>query len=402
MKLLVYYILRRFFVRLEFTSGEIRLEKGILIKRFSAIPISEITEITVKRALTERIFRAKEVIVETIGGKISFYLHKDERIPFLPEFHAPQIKPRAGEILLGAFIDTRALGGIFVFIAILRKIGAVFGDKIMTAISTAAENVSRILEILHIAVPKIAALLAVFALSSWIAAFLRKAMRLWRFSVSRQENLLSVKSGIVTLYERTLVLNSRGIFAVSPDTVTSVLIKRAPLYLRSTMIFPCVKRKKLVKTLRALCGIELPFPRAIPPKRAFLGYCIVPLGWSGAFAAALLLVYFTNLRSITLLKTVLYIGLIVSVYAVAVCMLYMRRSGIGAWESVNVIRVSERRGMRLYNSVFLRENIRMEKLSQSLFQRRSGLCNLKISTFGKHKFKARQLIKSEIPRCIRF
>lgn len=401
MSFFLYYILRRFFVRLEFTSDEIRLEKGILIKRAAAISISAITEIAVKRTLLLRIFRAKEVEIHTLGGKIKFYLQKNENLPFLPEFRTAQIKARFGEILFGAFIDTRALGGIFVFVAILRKIGTLFGgdysNKIISAISDAAENVTRVLELLHIAVPKIAAAMAVFALASWITAFLRKSARLSRFEISRRGNILFVKSGLITLYEHSLVLNSNGFFAVSRDTITTIIAGRAPLYLRSTMISPCVKRMDLPKTLRALGGIELPKSGISPPKRAFLGFCGVPLGWCGVFIAALAVVYSTRLRAAMLLKTALYSGFLVSLYAAAICLLYMKHSGIAAGESVCV---SARKGLRLYNSVFPRESIRMEKRSQSLFQRKSGLCNIKISMLGKRKFAARQIFKREIPRCI--
>ena len=76
MSFLFYYILRRFFVRLEFTNNEIRLEKGILIKRAAVIPFSAITEIAVKRTLLLRLFRAKGAEIRTLGGKIKFYLHK--------------------------------------------------------------------------------------------------------------------------------------------------------------------------------------------------------------------------------------------------------------------------------------------------------------------------------------
>lgn len=402
MNFLFYYILRRFFVRLEFTNDEIRLEKGILIKRAAVLPVSAITEITVKRTLFLRLFRAKEAEIHTLDGKIKFYLHKNENLPFLPEFHTAQIKPRFGEILFGAFIDTRALGGIFVFVAILRKIGALFGgdysNKIINAISDAAENVRRVLELLHIAVPKIAATLAVFALAAWITAFLRKTARLSRFEISRRGDILMVKSGLITLYEHSLVLNSNGFFAVSRDTITTIIAGRAPLYLRNTMILPCVKRKNLSKTLRALCGMTLPKSKTSPPKRAFMGFCGAPLGWCGGFLAALVIVYSTKLRAAMLLKTALYSGAIVSLYAAAICLLYMKRSGIAAGESVCV---SSRKGLRLYNSVFPRGNIRMKKRSQSLFQLKSGLCNIRISTLGKRKFAARQLPKSEIPRCIR-
>lgn len=404
MNFLLYYILRRYFVCLEMSNTEIRLKKGILLNCAAVIPVSVITEIAVKRTALMRIFRAKEVTIRTLGGKIKFYLQKNENLPFVPEIHSAKIKPRTGEILFGAFIDTRALGGIFVFVAILRKIGVLFGgdysNKIMTAISTAAENVRHALELLHIAVPKIAATLAIFALSAWIIAYLRKIARLWRFEVTRRGNILCVKSGLITLYERALVLNSGGIFAQSRDTITTVITNRAPLYLRNTMILPCVKRKNLGQAIHALCLMTLPKSKISPPKRAFMGFCGAPLGWSGAFITALILVYRSEkLRAAMILKTALYSGIIVSLYSAAICLLYMKRSGISIEKDIYI---SSRKGLRLYNSVFPHENIRMETRSQSLFQLKSGLCDVRLAAVGKRRFKVRQIPKSETPHCIRF
>ncbi len=403
MNFLFYYILRRYFVRLELSDTQIRLKKGILLKRAYMIPVLAITEIRIKRTLFLRIFRAKEVTIHTLGGKVRFFLHKNENLQLFPETRSAKIKPKLTEIMFGAFIDTRALGGIFVFVAILRKISTLFGgdysDKIVSAISTAADNVRHTLELLHIAVPKIAAFMAIFALASWITAYLRKIARLSRFEISRRGNILHIRSGSITLYEHTLVLNSDGIYAQSCDTITTVITDRVPLYLRNTMIFPCVKRQNLGRAIHALCGITFPKFKTSPPKHAFMGFCGVPLGWSGAFAAALILVYCSDrLRSAMVLKTFLYSGIIVSLYAAAICLLYMKRSGIAAEKNTLV---SSRIGLRLYNSVFSRRNIRMETRSQSLFQRRSKLCNIRVFTVGRRKFLARQLIKSEIPRCIR-
>lgn len=403
MNFLLYYILRRYFVRLKPSNDQIYLEKGILLKRSAIIPVPAITEIIMKRTPFLRIFRAKEVTIHTLNGKIKFFLHKNEKLPFVPEIRCVKIKPRFTEILFGAFIDTRALGGIFVFVAILRKIGALFGgdysNKIVDAISTAAENVRRALELLHIAVPKIAATLAVFALASWFFAYLRKAARLSRFEIFRRGNILRVKSGLITLYEHTLVLNSDGIYAQSRDTATTIIAKRAPLYLRNTMILPCVKCEKLGQAVHTLCGMTLPKSKITPPNRAFMGFCGAPLGWSGAFAAALVLVYCTGLSLAMILKTALYSGVIVNLYAAAICLLYMKRSGIAAGKSVCVSSIS---GLRLYNFVLPCENVCMETRSQSLFQLKSGLCDIRVATVGKRKFKARQLIKTETSCCIRF
>ena len=276
MNFLFYYVLRKFFVKLRFSDKEISLEKGLLLKRLSVMPMNSVVRITSRRTLFLRLFRAKEIEVFTLGGKMRFFLSRNERLPFLPEKRRVIAKPRFREIMLGAFIDTRALGGIFVFAAVLRRISAIFGGEylnyIISALSQTAGELEKALGFFRVTVPRIAITLAAFALGAWIFAYLRKLARLARFRVSVSGGVLFAESGVVTLYEHALVSNSAAsseCAVIRCDTLTTVLARRAPLYFRGVMVCPCSKR------------IELPAKRLSSPKRAFFGHIAGPLASLG-------------------------------------------------------------------------------------------------------------------------
>jgi len=404
MKFLLYYILRKLFVRLEFTENEIILEKGIFLRRKSVLPLKRIVRISVERPLLTRIFSAKKVTVYTLRGKITFYLHKSELLPFLPEIRSMPLKPRFSSVMFGAFADTRALGGIALLAAFLRKISKLFGgeyfDGIISAISDTAETLTKALSVLHIAVPKIAAVLAVFVLAAWALAFARKLLRLANFRAARHGDLLRIQSGVITLYEHTLVLNSAAAAAVSP--LTAVLAKRAPIYMRSVMIFPSAPSSEAPKIIRTLCNIRVDSASEVrPPKSSFFGFCAVPFWWTVGTSVALVLVYLSEgLRSAMLLKTVLYCGLIVSLYTVPVCLVYMKHSGIAVGNSS--VKVSQRRALRLFTGIVPSRAIAEKTLSQSIFQKRGGLCTCRLATAERTKLTARHLVKSEIPRYTTF
>ncbi|MBD5384605.1 MAG: PH domain-containing protein [Ruminococcaceae bacterium] len=399
MNLLLYYFLRKIFVRLDFTEKYIYLRKGVILRRFSVIPLSGIVRVTSERSLIMRIFGAKKIIVFTIRGKVTFYLRKSEKLPFLPEIRSVSIKPRFSEVMFGAFADTRALGGIALLAAFLRRLSSLFGgeyfDRVMSAISETAETLSNALSVLHIAVPRMAALLAVFVLAAWSLAFARKLLRLAKLRAARHGGILRVQSGVITLYDHTLVLNSA---AVSVSPLSAMLAKRAPLYLRGVMIYPAVSKARSAKMIRVLCGILIDrAPQLKPPKSSFFGFCAAPFWWSIGFSAALALVYISDsLRSAMLLKTALYCGLIVSLYAVAVSLVCMSRSGLTVGE--HTVKLSMRRGLRLFAYSVPHRTIVEETFSQSIFQRRSGLCHIRLATAERSRLTARQLIKSEIPR----
>lgn len=401
MNFLFYFLLRKYFVRLSLSSKQISLEKGLLLKRRSIMPLSCIVRITARRTLLMRIFGAKEINVFSLNGALRFYLKSGDRLPFLPKPSKPPIKPRFRDVAFGAFIDTRALGGVFVFTAVLRRISLVLGGEyvreLISVFTKTAAELEKALGFFKVAVPRAAVTLGVFALGAWVFAYIRKLLRLSAFRVSKADGLLFVSSGVLTLYEHALVPNSAA--AVYCDTITCLAARRAPLYLRGVMLLPCVKRDKLEKTLKALCGYKIPPNKLSPPPSAFLGYTAAPLAWAGAFGALLFAAYHGE-HSAMLLKTVLYSGMVVSLYTAVLYLFYMYRSSLSADERFTAI--SARRGLRLYTAVFPSNIVTESAFKQSVFQRRRELCNFTLSLIERRSFTARQLPKNKFPRRIPF
>lgn len=388
MNLILYLIFRALFMRLEISEKTLILYKGIIFGRIHEIPISSIVRITVRRTLPLRILHVKTAEIFTLNGRFKIFLRHDEEIPFgkPPKRFS---KPSFGKIAFGAFIDVRALGAVALFAAVLRRIGTIFGgkylDNIIKMLDTAAVNVERALSALQVYVPRIAAVIAIFALAAWIFAFLRKLAALSRFKVGRNGGYITVTCGIITLYEHILVRNSAA--AAICDSPVSLAAKRAPVYLRGVMIYPCVKRSKTRFSVT-------------PPKSALFGYCAAPLTWSGIFTSLLTVVYISKkLRGAMLLRTALWCGLIVSLYSAGVYLYYMPRSGLTS--RGGIYKAAARRFMRLYTVTFGEDIITSRTISQSVFQRRhvQKLCNFGISTSelrGAKKLIIRLVPKDEI------
>lgn len=391
MSLIFYFLLRRIFIRIVFSDNAVFIEKGIFIKRSSVIPIASIIKVKIKRGIVVRVFNASEIQLFTLNGSVTFYLKKNERLPFLPESFSISITPRFRDIIFGAFIDTRALGGILIFTAVLRRIGKLFGGeylkRIIAAISDTAERLNNIFSFLNVAIPRIAALIVVFTFGAWTFAFLKKLMALSRFRVSRSRGVVHVQSGLITLYDNYLMINS----AVSCNTLTTLLFQRAPIYSRDVMICPCVKRVKLVKTLKALYGLDYPEGKLIrSPKSALFSHCASPISWSGVFMLLLILVYWLfPPRYAMLIKTLLYGGFFASLYSVGVYSYYMKYSGVSVDEKTSLF--AFRKDMRLYYFISSNDTMVNVTVSQNPFQRNSGLCNIKTVTLNHEHLNLRQL-----------
>lgn len=350
-----------------------------------------------------RLFRAKEVTFFTLRDKITVFLRRDEIIPFFNKPPRHYIKPKLRQLAFGAFIDVRALGAVAVFAAVLRRIGTIFGgkylDNILDLLDTAADNVERVFSAAKIYVPRIAAALGVFAFAAWTFAYLKRLVSLLNFRFGRSGEYIIVRSGLFTLYEHTLVYyNAAAAAAIQVNSPVSLAAKHAPVYLRDVMIYPCADRSTFTRLSRIILGREKVGKAADirPPKRAILGYCALPLFWSTFFIALLMIIYISKaLRGAMLIKTALYCGLLASLYSIAVCLFYMKHSGVDFGD--RSCRVSVKRSFRLYTAVLRRDTIVGEELSQNVFQSRTGLCRLKISTSERRKFDLRQLPKEKLP-----
>ncbi|MGN1118794.1 MAG: hypothetical protein ACI4Q4_00450 [Oscillospiraceae bacterium] len=377
MDFLLYYVLRRFFVKVEFLPRGIYLRRGLIIRRESFVPLDTLTLVEVKRTLLMRAFSAKKVTVRTLAGSVSFFLQKDESLSFLPPKARHGIAPKRTAVLLGAFLDTRALSGVVFFSGTLSRISRILGseyyDRVMSVITDAADELAKTLYTAHIVIPRITAVIAVFTLAAWFLAFLRKLTELMRFRVSAGKSSLTITRGIVTLYEQTLVLNNLN-SVYSESSVTSLLLRRAPLFSRGVMLFPPTNEAVQHRLLKGLCGIS-PEAEAVmrPQWSALFSHCCVPLWWSAGLLGVLWLsgrAFRSGLiPQYPVLRSALWGAAAVCLWAAFAFVLYMRRSFLSAGK--NALVISARKGSRLRTEFIPRGQLDTFQNNVSLFQRKN-------------------------------
>lgn len=399
MKIILFYILRKFFVKLEIKGNLITLEKRLFIRKTTLLNRADIVRTQTRRTPFLRLLKAKEITLFTQNGKAEFYLSVNETPDFLPKRGKVCLKPRLPERIFGAFIDTRALAGIAVFAVTLRKIGVIFGgsyfDGIIRALFTTAESVTKALSIIHIVLPRTLVFLGIFALAAWLFAFFRKILALSRFELSSENGSVYVKSGLITLYENTLVQNTAAV--VSRTTLFSLITKRAPMYCRGVMVFPCASEKARRKILRSFFGVRTRGTRsAKSPSRAVFGHCALPMWLFIGFSAMLALLFITGNGSALITRTVLTAGIVISAYLFLLFFLYMRNAESSFNE--DYVMISTRKSAALYTAFFPTTLISGSALSQTVFQQLSGLCTVKISLAERKSCTARLIPESSLNR----
>lgn len=403
MDFLLYFVLRRIFLRTELSPGNIVVTKGLLLRRRCEIPFAAVTKIEIRRTLVLRLLRGKRVEISTLSGGVFFYMRSNERLPFLPDYDGIHIKAGAFQSIAGAFVDTRALSGVITFGLFLNRIGGVFGsesfDRIMSAMLGAAEGLSQTLGALHIGVPRITALAAVFVGAAWLFVFFRKALGMLRFRLSCESGFITIQRGVFTLYECRLVRNNLTA-CLRCDTLTTLLLRSAPIYCHDVMLFPPVSRRTADRILSKMCRLPLPQEGRIkPPFSAIFGHCAVPLGWLAGFAAALALTFIAEPIGADLVQSLLWSGVVISLWFTVTYAIYMRMSG--ASRERGMTGLAFRRGARLYTAVIPDVKIPMKKIGRNIFQKFSGMCDITLAVAGRRRYKLRNVPHRDIERLFR-
>lgn len=390
MDILLYFLLRRLFCEVRAEADLLRLRKGLFLRRESLVKLSCVLCADITATPAMRLIGARKITLTTLSGKYSFFLARRET----PEFSGGcAIRPSALSVLYGAFIDTRALGGAAAGAYTLWRVGRFFGSEyvsgVLAAVSDTAEELSRLLAFLHVAVPRFTAAAAVFTAFAWLGAFAVKLTKLSRFRVSAGGGRVVMTHGTVTLYERIIPLAAHCVF-YSCDTVTTLLFGAAPVYFAGEMAFPPIKRSRMTALARGVFGVSLPKNTLHPPKRAVLGYAAVPLWWAaGLSAAALLCAAITPQLPLdaALLRSLLWCAAAGSAWLAAAYALYAGRAELSLESPCSVI--STRRRARLYTAFFRQEAAVSRAVLQNPFQRKNGLCDIVVYARGANRMRFR-------------
>lgn len=305
------------------------------------------------------------------------------------------MKPHFSSVLAGAFTQTKALGGTVLFSVTITRFGSLFGsvyyDTLSKLIKDTANGLDELLRTLRIAVPRLTAVLAVFVAAAWLFAFVRNLIHLSRYTVVFGRNALTVRHGVITLYETIFPSDTIDSVTVR-DTAATLFTGAAPIYRSGHLLIPPLRGEKRRKALQLLCSAPCTVLKAVPPPRAIMGHIAVPLGWGSVGAALLVLTYLTV--SDPVLRTLLWGWLWVSVWFCFLYGAYMRRSGMSECGAALVI--AARRRTELITAYIPLRGCACFRAESNPFQRRSGICDVRIFAVGRIKLRLRNVCRSDI------
>lgn len=405
MEFIFFCLLRRFFVKLDLSPEKAVVKKGLLIRRTSVLPLCAVTMIEVRRTLPLRFIKMKKIILHTLNGKLSFYLPKDENLPFLGNEKQHHIQPQLLSLIFGAFTDTRALSGVVIFSLAILRLGQLPGDyynKLMSALIITAEEMQKIFQLFDVTIPTFAAFLAVFVSAAWLFALARKLLRLYKFRICFSDRYVTIKHGLLTIYECTLVRNDL-VPIIECDTLSTLVTGASPLYCHDRLLYPPTDRHTRERLLRLLFGVAPNAVRAVkPPPRAILGHCAAPLGWLAACSGAAILLWigeYSGIFSYTaLIRSLLWSAAAVSLWFTMTYGIYMLHSFVYIGDDAVI---THRSGARLYTVYIPKGRAAYCSIRTNPFQKRGGLCDAVITAAHSRRLKLRNLPLKQIQRIFR-
>lgn len=378
MKFIIFYLLRKWFMKISCTPKSISVKKGIGVSVLTSIRLCDIVRVTTRQPPLLRLYHAKEIEIFCVYGSVKFYMKADETLPIFSGKHS--VHPETADLREQAFLalcETHALVGVAAFSLVIARISRLFNgeysERILKAISKVSQSVYEKLLVLNIDIPKALVTLAVFAVLSWCFAYVRNLLKYMRFSSEKTSDFVVVKHGVLTLYEHRITLDS---IAIREDNPLTLMMDKSFVKMRGVTV--CSAQKLNNKHMQYRPS-------------SFWGYCKNPV-ICGLLCGSL---YVASYAEHSALSQLMLLGLCLSAYSLCASALYMRHSGISFQNGC--VFVSSQRMQRLYSSVIPEAEITQITSTHFLSGKRS---NVTIRTTQRQRLKIRQLdLQNQYRRC---
>lgn len=377
----------------DISPHRLRLCRGIFYHRITLVPLRWVTTLTVERPLWMRPFGAVKVSADTDGGNhkladLRLIVWRQQASLFVPDAEeGVYLRAKGWRIWLLCLLSSDSFGGLLLLITALRESSVILGEGIRHKVMSNLENAADTLAV----IPHTAALLILIVAISWVAGTVRHLLRHLPFTLYRCKDSLTIYTGRIT----------RRIHCCAVDTINYVDIRQtlvAHLLKVYTVYISCTGYGKDKNTLavaippcrRIAEEWGLLFPhckpctvRLHPAKGAIFRYLRMPLILLLAlpFIGQVVGWVFPLWRELAIYLSLL--GVIPCLWLGAVRLATCRIAGVGHGEGQYWLCYP--RLLSLHRVTIPQDKVAMIHIRQSLWQRRRGVCDLRI--YSNHEFR---------------
>ena len=388
-------VIRYLSVFYKYDDEKLIIKKGIIADAFDTLFYCEIATLTVYQNLFFKIIGAAKVSVTTnagtfsntditliTGAKQANRLFETVRLRSKADL-TYSVSPRRLHLFFFSLIFSSTLSGVIIFSTLIIQVGKIIGNNLEKILFVFFNEVAMSLAV---GIPPVAIGIAVVVGGGWLISFVANLLRYWRFIVSRRNNSIVIRSGILTRCSHFLNTGKINYIDLRQNFFTKIF-RISSLHTHCAgyggkgrelaVILPITTRHEINDTSHMLFP-SYPQPKITqkPPLRNIMGYILAPLVASLVIPAAVfpLLYFFPSWRT-----AVIYSALIFEVpivWEIIVQFMAFFTTGIGYENGFLTLKYC---GLYSFHNIVMPvEKITKVTVYQSVFQYFSGNCHIKV------------------------
>lgn len=372
------------------TPHSLTLQRGILLRRTTVIPLRNVTTLTAERRLLSRPFGVVRVNIDTEAGHrhmadATLLIGRRQAACFLPDTPAGDaFRPARVRLLLLSVLFSNSLSGVLLLTILLRQLGVLLGKGVQQLV---LDNLQAAADAVTV-IPRTAVLLGLILLGGWLITAAGHVLRHLPFTAHRREATLVISTGWLT--RRTHICGLDAIhYTDHRQTLAARLLRRTTVYISCTgygkdkntlaVLVPPAGYARAATELAALLPACTPVPLTVRPAVSALwryGRAPFMLGLGlllfGRRLAGLLPLWAASAAPLVEL------GALPCLWLLAMRLAALCHAGIGCQGGRLTLCYSRR--LTLHRVTVSLSHITAVRVRQSLFQRWSGRCDVLIYT----------------------
>ena len=403
----------------ELTADGLLVRRGVFRREVSFLPSSQYYCVSLVAPLRLRVFGAQYLRVDTAGGNLTqadllVMLRRRDCEQIIRMLQTPSTvtapghtrvySPKNRYVFVLAMITSNSFAGMVLISTLITQMGSILGEQFSEMIYGTFENVARTLAF---GVPPAAFALACVLLFGYLCAFAVSLLRHANFHVRRRKNLLEVRAGLLTKRSYRIAADKIGYLDIRRSLLTCLLGVYS-IFLSTvgygkfrddvSALIPCVRKKQLERSLRLLLPEYRISQRKVAPHRLRSAVRYI-------WRAAALLVLVLLLRGILsllfpgwveLIQWVSFMASVPLIWLLIVKVIDLFTAGLSYEDGCYTLRYSK--GFSLHAVVIRRGRIAKVRIGQSIFQKRTGRCDLYLYSYseGRQRHHLRDLKREEV------
>ena len=402
--LLAYGVLRWARSRVTVDDKMLLIRSGLFFRRTAQVPLSSITCIYVERGPLLTLFGAVKVAVDTNSGEFKrtdfeFYFGRKQVGQLCEMLNAVTPRNRIylcnlRQIVLMSLSSASALSGLLVAAGIIKTGGRLLGDTLENRL---VETLDAVTQTLSRIIPPAATTLASLLVVGFCISFLITLIKHVSFVVRCNKKGVLIEQGLIRHKQSFIRRDAIGAGVISMPPLLHLFHRSSLCIFASgygtqngerSILFPVERASEAEKSMHIL-GVDLCKGDRLTlkvPRRAMSRALFTPCVWLAVIAAV-------TVGGSLLIPSVRQLVLIFGIFvgAVNAYWLYLRISHTkrGGAELGCGVRVFGFRGLTLTDSRFKRGSVDSITVTEGPFDRRKGLCTLRVTLRGEKAYCAR-------------